>query len=62
MPFLPGMYDKVERELLLALKCFQADLTDKWSIRIVTLLVTRQVVLALKGRIANVTNKPGSDR
>lgn len=59
MPLLAGVYDEVQRELFLPLEGLQADGADVRPVRVVRLLVSRQVVLALQRRVANVADKPG---
>lgn len=53
-----GMNHKVQRQLLLSLERLHANCTDKRSLRVVALLVPRQVVLAFQGSIADVADEP----
>lgn len=57
VPLLAGMDDKVQCQLLLPFEGLQADRADKRPLRIVTLLVSGQVILALQRRIANVADE-----
>lgn len=54
---LPGMDDKVQRQLLLPLERLQADRADERPLRIVALLVAGQVILALQRCVANVADE-----
>lgn len=49
--------DKVQCELLFALKCFHANRAHEWSFRIMGLLVPGKMVLTFECGIANVTNE-----
>lgn len=59
MSLLAGVYDEVQRELLLALEGLEADGAHVRPLRVVRLLVPRQVVLAFQRRVADVADKPG---
>lgn len=59
MPLLSRVYDKVEGELLLPLEGLEADGAHIRTLRVVRLLVTGEVVLALEGCIADVTDESG---
>lgn len=58
MSLLPRMDHKVQRELFLALKSLQAHRAHVGPFRIVRLFVTREVVLSLQPRTADITNEP----
>lgn len=57
MTLLAGVDDEVQTQLLLSFERLHADGADVRPFRVVRLLVTRQMIFSLEGRVADITNE-----
>lgn len=58
VPFFTRMNDKMQGQLLLTFKRFQTNRADEWTLRIMGLFVSGEVVFSFQSSVADVANEP----